>query len=256
MALRSTYWIPHGDELIDLPDRESRIMRQKISEATVGDRSPVRVVISPHGIGLSKNIGVIMTEHLHGTYRIKKGLITARYQNDRKLAEIIIEAFPELTERVTFASSSGPVSVFPVDFGTIIPLKFFKHGDLVMIGQPRINRREDLVRFGSQLFSAVSGYEKEVSVIFSADMAHTHIRDGPYGYSEDAAKYDEIVQGYFRDQNFSEAIKLSDSLIANAKPDSFWNLLIMSGFLAESGEKMKFEYYYVEQHFGMLFAHT
>ncbi|MEM0156306.1 MAG: hypothetical protein QW597_06900 [Thermoplasmataceae archaeon] len=256
MVLRCTYWIPHGDELIDLPDKESRIMRQKISEATALDRSPVRVVISPHGIGLTKNIGIIMTEHLHGTYRIKKGLITARYSNDRKLAEIIVNSFPEFTEKVTFASSSGPVSVFPVDFGTIIPLKFFKRGDIVMIGQPRINRKEVLVRFGRQLFKSVSEYEKEVSVIFSADMAHTHTKDGPYGFSEDAAKYDEIVQGYFKNQTFSEAMDITDAMIVNAKPDSYWNLLILSGFLAESGERMKFENYYVEQHFGMLFAHT
>lgn len=256
MVLKSTYWIPHGDELIDLPDRESRIMRQKITEATSQDRSDVKVVISPHGIGLTKNIGVIMTENLRGSYRIQSGLLSARYVNDRKLAREILDAFPDLTEAVSFGTGSGPASVFPVDFGTIIPLKFFKHSNLVMIGQPRLDRRNDLILFGKALRSIVDMYERTVSVIFSADMAHTHSADGPYGYSEDSARYDDLVQDIFRRQKFSECYGISEQMIKNARPDSFWNLLIMWGFLSNGGISMKMEYYYVAHYFGMLFAHS
>ncbi|MHB1709591.1 MAG: DODA-type extradiol aromatic ring-opening family dioxygenase [Thermoplasmataceae archaeon] len=256
MVLKATYWIPHGDELIDLPNENSRVMAKKIAGSVGRDNSEVRVVISPHGLGLSRNIGVIMTENFAGSFGIATRTIRGKYRNDRILGGIIADSNPGIVERVTFATGSGPKSTFPVDFGTLIPLQFFPKGDLVMIGQPRFNRREELVEFGRSLFKILDEYDRQVSMVFSADMAHTHAVDGPYGYSTDAKVYDDAVQDMFRLNNFSRSIEIPESIIIEARPDSYWNLLIMLGFLQAGGIRMNMEYYYVEHYFGMLFAHS
>jgi len=256
MVLKATYWIPHGDELIDLPNKDSREMAKRISESAGRDKSEVRVIISPHGLGLSRNIGVIMTEHFAGSFKVATRTIRGKYRNDRVLAGVIADSNPEIVERVTFATGSGPKSTFPIDFGTLIPLQFFPRGDVVMIGQPRFNRREELVKFGGALFKILDKYNRQVSMVFSADMAHTHAVDGPYGYSADAKVYDGSVQDMFRLNNFSRSTEIEESIINGAKPDSYWNLLIMFGFLHAGGIKLHMEYYYVEHYFGMLFAHS
>jgi aromatic ring-opening dioxygenase LigB subunit len=256
MVLKAVYWIPHGDELIDLPNENSMVMAKKIGEYARMDSSEVRVVISPHGLGLSRNIGVIMTENFTGSFRVATRIIRGKYRNDRKLSGIIADSNPRLVERVTFATGSGPKSTFPIDFGTLIPLQFFPGGDVVMMGQPRFNRREELVEFGSDLFRILAAYDRQVSMVFSADMAHTHSSDGPYGYSPAAKIYDDSVQDMFRENNFSRSIEIPESVVIEGKPDSFWNLLIMLGFLQAGGIRMHMEYYYVEHYFGMLFAHS
>ncbi len=256
MVLNATYWIPHGDELIDLPNENSRVMAKKIAGSASMDNSDVRVVISPHGLTLSRNIGIIMTENFAGNFRVATRIIRGKYMNDGKLAGIIADSSPGIVERVTFATGSGPKSTFPIDFGTLIPLQFFPGGDVVMMGQPRFNRREELVEFGSVLFKILDEYDRRVSMVFSADMAHTHAADGPYGYSPAAKVYDDAVQDMFRLNSFSRSMEIQESIISEARPDSYWNLLIMLGFLKAGEIRMHMEYYYVEHYFGMLFAHS
>ena len=238
MVLKATYWIPHGDELIDLPNENSRVMAKKIAESASTDNSEVRVVISPHGLRLSRNIGVIMTENFAGSFRGATSTIRGKYRNDGKLAGIIADSNPGIVEMVTFATGSGPKSTFPIDFGTLIPLQFFPRGDVVMMGQPRFNRREELVEFGRILFKVLNEYDRQVSMVFSADMAHTHAADGPYGYSPSAKIYDDSVRDMFRVNSFSRSIEIPESVITEGKPDSFWNLLIMFGF-HQAGDKSK-----------------
>ena len=44
-------------------------------------------------------------------------------------------------------------------------------------------------------------------------------------------------------------------MISEAKPDSYWNMVILKGFLKNSGMRMVLDYHYVENYFGMLLAH-
>ena len=50
MVLERLYVIPHGDEIIDVPNQESRELRDKITEVTRGDSSDSIIVLTPHGM--------------------------------------------------------------------------------------------------------------------------------------------------------------------------------------------------------------
>lgn len=256
MALENIYIIPHGDELIEHPNQESRIMSKTIEEVASDDTSDVKVVISPHGLRLSRGIGIIATEYFHQYLKLSNRVFRGKIKNEKALAKKIAGTCNEVAEEINFITSEGEKSIFPLDFGTIIPLSFFNHSPVVSIGQPRFNDHEILIRFGKSLFSSIESYDKKVSVIFSADQAHTHSNDGPYGYSQEASEYDEKVIECIKRNDFSPLMLLSDEYIERAKPDSYWNLLILNGMLTAAGRKMTFDYYYVERYFGMMLAHS
>lgn len=255
VSLAGLYLIPHGDEIIDLPDESSRVMADKIMQVCSTDVSDSVAIISPHSLSLSKNVSVIMSSYLKVSYRLKTGVLRRTYESDRALSESILRLDPGFTEAASLITSSGPNSIFPMDFGTAIPLRFFGKRKISMMGQPRVQRRDSLVHFGSMLFRAVQGYDQKVSVIISADQAHTHSSSGPYGYSPDAAYYDSLITESVKNSNLSPLLELSEETITRAKPDSYWNMLILHGFLSESGIRTKFDYYYVAGYFGMLLGH-
>ncbi len=55
--LNYVYIIPHGDEIIDMPNKESIKMNNTIKDVTENDYS-IKIIISPHGLRLSDKIGI------------------------------------------------------------------------------------------------------------------------------------------------------------------------------------------------------
>lgn len=254
MVLDRVYMIPHGDEIIDQPNSESRRMNSEISKVSREDHSDVIVILSPHGINLSKNIGIINTERYQSDTKLKSIHIKDYWFNERKLCEQIISDSNNISEEVRYATYSGEESVFPMDFGTSIPLNFFEKRNVVLIGQSRKVDRESQMEFGKRLAKTIMAYDRSVSVIFSADQAHTHSSDGPYGYSEQADIYEGILRKCIEINDYREMENLKESVIDSAKPDSFWNILVMAGFLKESKREMRYVYGYIERYFGMFLA--
>ena len=223
MVLQDIYLLPHGDEIIDIPDSESAEMKSAISNVVRKNRSEVLVIASPHGVRLSKNIAVVNTERFEGKFKLETVELSRKLFNERSLAESILFNAKDEAEEVGFVTTGGEKSVFPLDFGTLIPLSFFPDKPIVYLGQSRIEDRGKLRSFGVNLYDAINRYEKSVSLIVSADQAHTHSSSGPYGYSEDAEKYESIVLQCIESNEYSPLLDISEQLIANARPDSYWN---------------------------------
>ena len=256
MVLNRLYMIPHGDELIDLPNQQSRELSEMLGELAANDGSDILVVLSPHGVNLSKNIAVVNTENYEANTKLRDKYLHFTAKNERPLTETIIKSTPDTTEELRFVTYSGDLSTFPLDFGSSIPLYFFRQRSIVLIGQSRIADRDKLVNFGRALCRAAEQYGKRVSIIISADQAHTHSEKGPYGYSPNAEKYEEVVKHCFKTGSFQDLYKIDQEIVDTGKPDSFWNLMVMHGILQESGKKMHLDYGYVEIYFGMMLAHS
>ncbi len=254
MPLENVFVIPHGDEIIDHPNRESVELWEKIRDVTSHDLSHTVVIISPHGLKLSNSIGVINTQYLYGQLKLKTRRINRKYETDRKLASTIAASSP-LTQEVSFVTNDGPMSVFPLDFGSVIPLTFFRKKRLVSIGQPRIWNLEGLIDFGKALAKIAEGYEGKVTIIISADQAHTHAPDGVYGYAPEAKPYEDLVEKCVRTSDFTPLLELNRDFIEKAKPDSYWNMIILKGIMDHTGMKAVLDYHYIEHYFGMLLAH-
>ncbi|AKA48940.1 hypothetical protein IX51_07330 [uncultured archaeon] len=256
MPLKNIYLLPHGDEILDRPGTGSERMNETIGKVTGNDGSDVLVIASPHGVRLSNSIPVVNTERFEGWFGLKTKNLHRALPNERPLTELIIENSRGDCEEVGYVTVQGDKSVFPLDFGTLIPLEFFRDRPIVYIGQSRISDRKKLRRFGRKLFDSIDQYEKSVSLIISADQSHTHSPNGPYGYSEESSTYEDIVKEAIVSNDFTPLVEMDDKLISNAKPDSYWNLLVLTSFLEKSERRLELDYSYIEEYFGMLCAHS
>ncbi len=254
MVLQGLYVIPHGDEILDQPNAESAKMHDSIHDMTLLDSSDTIAIISPHGLMLPDRVAIINTEFSTGKYDLKGGELKRRYSLDREQALELKEAAGDRADLVGYVTSSGPLSDFPLDFGSLIPLTFFGERRLVLMGQPRPRNTDRLFQFGKILYSWSREADTKVSIIFSADQAHTHARDGPYGFSGEAEKYDSEIVSAIEENDFSKVREFQPDFISRAKPDSYWNMIALAGFLEASGMSMKVNYYYVEHYFGMMAA--
>ncbi|WP_075057594.1 hypothetical protein [Thermogymnomonas acidicola] len=81
------------------------------------------------------------------------------------------------------------------------------------------------------------GADGAYSVIFSADQAHTHAADGPYGYSPEASIYEEAVRrAFISGGDLAHLLDIDEETVqGGAKPDSYWELLVLHGLLKELG---------------------
>ena len=254
MTIEKVYVIPHGDEILDMPNRESAEMHDKIVQMTNADSSDIIVIISPHGLRLQEKVSVVGTQKCGGYYKTAKRRLRRMYNVDQQKAIDLAGATEGYSEIVSFLTASGPHSIFPMDFGMMIPLEFFKIRRIIPMGQPRPENVDGLVEFGRRLKVWASKQKEKVSIVISADQAHTHSSDGPYGYSGAAKEYDEIIQKSISESNLKQVLSLKNDFLQSAKPDSYWNMAILDGILHDGDIRMKFVYYYVQVYFGMLAA--
>ena len=249
------FLIPHGDEIIDMPSEGGRIMNERIKKLAGTDKTDSIVVISPHGLNLPENFSVVNTEYFYANTKLKTTTLKGYWKNDRPLAEKILKATRGFSEEARFVSYSGKASRFPMDFGTSIPLHFFRKKPIIMMGQTRTADRKKLIDFGMALYDLCNAEEKHIGILLSADQAHTHSEAGPYGFSSDAEKYESVVKECLKKGSLEELVRIDDAIVKNAKPDSFWNMCAMHGMISRSGRRSVYDYGYVEVYFGMILAH-
>lgn len=247
------YLIPHGDELIDLPNRSSKEMREAITKETSKDNADSRIIFTPHGLSLGNKFSVALNERLSGSYLTEGGVnLQMKLNNNLELARLILNSNHDILSKAFF--SGGEQNTFPIDFGSLIPLTFFSERPTVIIGQARLWDLQRMHEFGKNIYRAVSSSDKKYSIIFSADQSHTHDPKGPYGFSDEAKIYDETIKDCIITGNFEALYGMRRDFVEAAKPDGYWIMVVLGGFLAESKIKLLLKYYYIERYFGMLFA--
>ncbi|MEM4089781.1 MAG: hypothetical protein QXQ46_03375, partial [Thermoplasmatales archaeon] len=85
MSLSRVYVIPHGDEIISMPNENAKKMNRKIREVVKGDPAETVLIISPHSLRISSGIPVINTLYATGEYTIGKKIVSGNYQINKEL---------------------------------------------------------------------------------------------------------------------------------------------------------------------------
>jgi len=228
--------VPHGDEILHPVDEDSRrlqaaMMELKRRKEAQGLTS--LIVVTPHSIRMEGCMAVVTAERLRwGRRQLRTDLPLAR--------GVLREAQGLPVQGVNFGALEGPQSVLPLDWGSWIPLSFLHAGEkLVVVAPARGVKVEELERFGMALGRASEAHQGMVGLLVSADHAHAHTPSGPYGYSPMAEVYDRAVTSALRDDRLEELEGMDPELIEQAKPDSFWQLLIALGVLRRLREEGK-----------------
>ena len=248
--------VPHGDEIL-IPEGDSvglhnamKELAKRVKEKKVEEY----IFVSPHHLRIDTHMAIILTENLEGSWHYKNLRFRRKIKCDKELAQEIYEKTKKFLPVVgiNFGALEGELSKICLDWGTLIPLYFLPKREMVLITPARGISNESLINFGKLVGKIVKSSKRRIGVIISADQAHAHSKEGPYGYHPDAYYYDEYVIKNL--DNLENLLKLKEETIENAKPDSFWQLLILLGILKENPLKLMRKEYACPTYFGMAVA--
>jgi aromatic ring-opening dioxygenase LigB subunit len=264
---------PHGEPVI--PALSKRSERRKYAVTTRGMERLARemralrpdtiVIATPHNLRLRGYIGVITSEFASGVLPMfEPGPVKAKIQVvcDRELGDILLErAAARRLPAVgaNYATASGKYSNMPLDWGTLVPLWFFLKGyrrapRVLIVTPSREIPLEQNVRFGELVADAAQRRRKRVVFVASADHAHAHLTTGPYGYHPAAAEYDEAMVRAIRRDELASLLKLDPRLVADAKPDSLWQVAMLHGVARRAGLHPQLLTYDQPAYYGMICA--
>ncbi|NJE84408.1 extradiol dioxygenase [Thermococcus sp. CX2] len=251
--------MPHGNDVLAPKDEETKRLAELLRG--IGKEFSgldAYVLVTPHNLRMSDHIGVVFAEHLISWLGFDGVELPGEYETDRELAGRIYTNAKNAkipVVDINFGALSGEYSRFPLSWGELIPLHFLEKRPLVVVTPARKVPRETLIRFGEILAKTLEGYYKKVGLIISADHGHAHDPNGPYGYAPESKEYDELVMELINENRLEGLLNLSEEFIERAKPDSYWQLLIMHGALRVIPMELKASAYACPSYFGMAVAY-
>jgi aromatic ring-opening dioxygenase LigB subunit len=260
---------PHGGETIPAlsgknsalyapTTRGMRILAAQMKEV----RPDTIVVASPHNLRLQKHIGVVTSEYSSGKLAEGKRQIKLRARCDTELAKKIVEEAEDMALPVVaanYGALEGPMSDLAMDWGTLVPLWFFLKGTglkskIVIVTPSRGIPLKLNFEFGIAVAQVSKSEEKRVIFVASADQAHAHRENGPYGFNPGAKEYDQRVVEAIQEQKLDSLLGMRVDLVEAAKPDSLWQIAMLAGALTVVPMKGELISYQVPTYFGMLCA--
>src|SRR5687768_6353569 len=260
---------PHGSMAIAewcKPEERERAAKTRTALEELGRRfaaaSPdVTVVLTPHNIHVERRIAVVVAGTMMGTLEEGAAPISMRVPVDRDMATAIAAAAGETGVRiaaVSYGANDAAAAVFPMDWGTQVPLHFMGGRDdppkpIVMIAPARDLPWDAHVTVGRAIAKATEASGKRVALIASCDHGHAHDPKGPYGFSPASKEFDDRVVELVKRDALGELMRFEPAFVADAKADSFWQMLMLHGAIADrwQGEFLSYE---APTYFGMLCA--
>ena len=110
---------------------------------------------------------------------------------------------------------------------------------------------EKLIGLGEIIGRITVESNRRVALIASADQAHCHDQEGPYGFDAAAKEYDEQMVSIIKSNELSRLLDINMELVGRAKPDSLWQMLILYGVMKVTPMVGEMLSYQVPTYFGM-----
>jgi AmmeMemoRadiSam system protein B len=85
--------------------------------------------------------------------------------------------------------------------------------------------------FGQTIKEAIAGINKNIAVICSADLAHRHASDAPFGFSPQAKEFDDLLVADLQNGSASSILQMDPSLPANARTCGYNAICLLLGIL-------------------------
>ncbi len=259
---------PHGEYAIpeacppETPDLAIATQRAMVELALRFDRSRPEavIVLTPHGLHVSGRFAVVTAGRVAGALE-EAPAIRLELPVDRPLALALVDALGQAglpASAVSFGGNVPDEAVMPLDWGSLVPLWYLggRHDPpvpVVVVAPARELSAQAHVEAGRVLAEAVAASGRRVALVASADQAHAHSARGPYGYDPAAATFDELAVRAVRDGRLSDLAELPPALIEAAKPDSWWQMLMLFGAIGDAWLPTLLSYE-VPTYFGMLCA--
>ncbi len=218
------------------------------------------VVLTPHGIHVERHLAVVVAGRTAGALD-EAPAVSLDLPVDRDLALAIIRelaaaGIPAIG--VSYGGNDPAEAVMPLDWGSLIPLWYLGGRreppiPVIVVAPARDLSVEVHVAAGAAIGRAICASGRRGALVASADQAHTHLADGPYGYDPAARVHDEHLVAILRDGRLGALRDIDPPLIEAAMPDSWWQMLILLGAIGEAWRPELLSYE-VPTYYGMLCA--
>jgi len=149
----------------------------------------------------------------------------------------------------------------PLRWGEIIPLSFLNDHAVIVLSIPSkrsapVPMIPELIQLGRHLRDYFEKIPRRVVVVISADLAHTHLECGPFGYSDTAAPFDEACGQWAKTLDPKPLLVDAASLVDRALSCGFPGLVLLEGILEPTREQWKPELLanFHPTYYGMLVA--
>lgn len=257
---------PHGSIAIaEWCTPEQRPLAQKTRTAfeELGRRfdaaaPDVTVLFTPHHVHLEGHMAVVVAGGMSGA--LEGGATTVKMYAavDRALARAVLGAMRDASIAVIGLSYGGndqASAVMPMDWATQIPIHFMggESMPIVVVAPARDLPWDMHVAAGRAIARAAEASNKRVALIASCDHGHAHDPKGPYGYAPQSKVFDDRVVELVKRNALGELLRFEPDFVADAKADSFWQMLMLHGAIGD-GWRADFLSYEAPTYFGMLCA--
>eukprot|EP00731_Ephydatia_muelleri_P015609 Em0009g33a len=150
-----------------------------------------------------------------------------------------LQAFGANVSGLAAYGPSGNDEQFPLRWGEVIPLYFMQsqHAQVMIVSQPSRRYNSDvamvpeLLQLGKQLYTILQTLSERVVVVVSGDLAHTHLPDGPYGYSNASEPYDMACGLWASTLDTSALMVTAAGLVDRALSCGFTGFVLLHGML-------------------------
>ncbi|XP_002736211.1 protein TTE1956-like [Saccoglossus kowalevskii] len=248
----------------------AEVVGQKISQL----RPDVIFLSTPHGISSLTDFLFYLNTNAYGVaetdncdcppccYNVTADL-------DFTLSQHILSELKDNSMNVSGIVGYGPPGnseVFPLRWGEVVPLYFAlkSHStEVVILSHPsrRYNHSDEMIpellSLGSFLYQTLNRIDQTVAVVISADLAHTHDKNGPYGYSPDAEPFDKACGRWATTLNEGDILDIAAKYVNNALSCGYTGLVMLHGLLRSADLSTWQPHLYANYHpsyYGMMVA--
>jgi aromatic ring-opening dioxygenase LigB subunit len=276
-VLVSAFMLPHGSQIVpgleehyDEANRPLHQAMEQMGAALAADCPDAIILVTPHGISLPEHHAVYMHNRLMGMLFTLDGpdgfsKVKEQYlwRGDSALAGRLLAAMQERSIPalpLVQGSSDYPLALA---WGETVPLYYLLRDcsarvAIVSLPRTRLDRlaaiQGDLAALGAVLCEQATAFDGRVSLVMSADQAHTHDAAGPYGFHESAKVFDALVQQWVREPTRERL----DGLLAlqpTARACAMAGMCSLQVVLERSALRSPGGVYAAPTYFGMLAAH-
>jgi aromatic ring-opening dioxygenase LigB subunit len=215
--LSSILMLPHGAEIVPGshdPYNDAfappHTALERAAQQTAADKPDLFILVTPHGYTLPDDYVVYLHSRYQGLlYRLGESNIFGAIQTqaiwpadagaaERLLAKMRAVGVP--TQGLIQGGADYPLTLA---WAESVPMHYLMRtvaAKTVIVSLPRqrlqglMEMQQDLAALGAILLDLAAAHPGPVCVVISADLAHTHNAQGPYGYHPAAARFDAVVQ--------------------------------------------------------------
>jgi aromatic ring-opening dioxygenase LigB subunit len=215
MGIVGAFILPHGSMILD-PKKNGisqKVIRlhdemKKIGKIINQISPDIIFLTTPHSVALSHDYGIYLNKHASGTAEwngeYREFSINIKLNQD--LSSKILNFLQDKNSAVQGISAYASDINFPLQWGEVVPLWFLKDLpsklEYIILSQPlrRFEYTKEIITesilLGNNLNKFFESIHKRVALIISADLSHTHEKEGPYGFSEESEIFDNFIQDW------------------------------------------------------------